>query len=97
VILNGGYQRGRKWTRRRKGEITHLNIFCPKCLVGIETHSVPEEIRDRSIPIALLKQTPEEAAKRKRIDAASEVEGQRLRIWATWWAKATSRRFARRT
>ena len=93
TILNSGYQRGRKWTRKRKGGVVELNIYCPKALVGIETYSIPETTRDRCIPIGLIKQTPEEAAKRHRIDSYSEEEGQRLRIWATWWAKGNKPEF----
>ncbi|MGZ3472497.1 MAG: DUF3631 domain-containing protein [Isosphaeraceae bacterium] len=87
TIINSGFQRGRKWTRKRKGGIISYDIYCPKFLAGIEDYSVPATTRDRCIQIVLRKQTKEEAAKRNRITEETEVKGAYLNAWAFWWSE----------
>lgn len=86
AVLNSGFQRNGQITRLvgPKHETTQFSTFCPKILLGIANTSVPDTIRDRSIPIEMVRRNTNQT--RNRFRMAREEEAQldlaaSLRYW----------------
>lgn len=81
-VINAGSRRGGVVSRcvGPHHAVEDFEVFCPKCLAGIESGKLPETIRDRSIPIGLHRKTADEWVERFRFRRASreaeEVIGQ---------------------
>jgi hypothetical protein len=73
VIINAGNRRGGAVSRcvGPHHAVEDFEVFCPKCLAGIESGRLPETIRDRSIPIGLHRKTADEPVERFRFRRAS--------------------------
>ena len=79
ALLNAGNRPGAAVSRciRDGGSMTvqDFRVFCPKVLAGIDTgHRIPDTIRDRAIPIAMVRRTQAE-----QVDA-SVIEMLRRRL-----------------
>ena len=70
-IINAGFLRegGEVYRSVGKGSDqtpTTFKVFCPKVISGIDQHSLPDTVQDRSIPIELVRKLKEEPAERFR-------------------------------
>jgi hypothetical protein len=92
AILNSGNRQGGSVARcvGPQGErVVDFEVFSPKVLAGIDTGRLPDTIRDRSIPIAMKRRTPNEQVERlhRRI-VEPELDG--LRTAMEGWAEAAN-------
>jgi hypothetical protein len=88
AILNAGNRPGACVARcvgERGEEVQDFPVFSAKCLAGIDTGSLPDTIRDRSIELAMRRRTSAEPVERFRHRFA-DVEAEPLRAWLGWWA-----------
>jgi len=85
AILNSGFERGRTVPRCfGKIGLQQWNVFCPKVLAGIG--SLPDTLKDRCLPIPLLRPRPGERVERFRSRDAETVACllcEELARWAT--------------
>ena len=85
AVLNAGYERGRTVPRctGRHG-VVYQEVFCPKLLAGIGTE-LSDTVKDRSIPIQLVRRRPDELVERFRKVLAETVAAplhKALKRWA---------------
>jgi len=86
-ILNQGYKKGGTYLRCEppKYEAVEFPIFGPKVFAGIGRRSLPDTLRDRSVPIALEKIMPEDVIEplfERRVLGAAIALHDRTKAWA---------------
>ncbi len=85
-VLNAGNRRGAKFSRCvGKGaemSVQDFDCFCPKALAGL--NGLPETLRDRSVPIRMVRKLPGQKTARLRprlVQAEAEALRERLGNW----------------
>lgn len=85
AIINAGSRSGGAVARcvGTGHDVEDFGVFCPKCLAGIDSGTLPETIRDRSIPIGLHRKVDEQIERfrpRKVREQASEIVSS-ISVW----------------
>jgi len=87
-LLNAGFERGTRVPRcvgqGTNQEIRNFAVFCPKALAGIG--KLPDTVRDRTVPIELVRRARDEKVARFRKREA-EKEAAAIRTELEAWAK----------
>ena len=96
ALLNGGNRPGAAISRcvgdGGSMRVQDFKVFCPKVLAGIDTgHRIPDTIRDRAIPIAMVRKTQAEPVERFRHRDA-EAQTEPLREALTDWSEVVTDR-----
>jgi hypothetical protein len=86
AVLNAGNRRGSSVTRMEAKEVREFPVFCAKVLAGIDTGTLPDTIRDRSI-VLRMRRKDGEPVKRLRSRVA-EREAWPLATTLAMWARA---------
>lgn len=85
-VINAGSRRGGSISRcvGPHHEVEDFEVFCPKCLAGIDSGKLPDTIRDRSIQVGLHRKLDEhiERFKFSRVYRESEKLTPELEDWA---------------
>jgi hypothetical protein len=87
-LLNAGFERGAQVPRRvgqgSNQEVRNFAVFCAKAIAGIGR--LPDTVRDRSVPIQLVRRSRDEKVERFRKREA-EKEASAIRAELEAWAK----------